>query len=419
MKAPRTTLPLPRYVRRKLLRGGRWGYFFEVPSWAKAAGCPLRNEALGTDYAEAVGRAERVLLPQLDSWRTRGTSDTVPLGPAVGTLDWLIACYREHRTFTELGRWTRMRHQIGFDLVAGYRLQDGRRLGDIPLARIGPSVADGVYERLLHVEEMDEATGAVFRRERRATANHAMKSCRRAWYAMARLHPGEVPAQNPFAKMGLKSKERETPTATLAELRAFVAQADAMGRASLGTAAWMAWEWAPREEDIFGTFEAGHYRPRERPGAVRVVHEKTREEAWIPLLDDAGAALYPELTARLDHLRAGRIAGLLVVRDWRGAGEDAPRPWVTPAGDLTYMRHEVKRIIRAAGMRDELSFRSFRHGGITEAADADATDREIQAVTRHRSAKVLPRYAKRTQKQVENVAKKRRALRTKPPHLSE
>ena len=60
----------------------------------------------------------------------------------------------------------------------------------------------------------------------------------------------------------------------------------------------------------------------------------------------------------------------------------------------------MKEIIRAAGLRDELTFTSFRHGGFTESADADLSDAEIRAQGRHRSAKVLPRYAKRTMKQV-------------------
>jgi hypothetical protein len=38
-----------------------------------------------------------------------------------------------------------------------------------------------------------------------------------------------------------------------------------------------------------------------------------------------------------------------------------------------------KEIIRAAGLRDELSFTSFRHGGFTEGADADMTDAELRA----------------------------------------
>lgn len=71
----------------------------------------------------------------------------------------------------------------------------------------------------------------------------------------------------------------------------------------------------------------------------------------------------------------------------------------------------MKRIIRAAGLRDELTFTSFRHGGFTEAADADLSDAEIRAAGRHKSAKVLPRYAKRTMKQVAEGARKRRAQR--------
>ena len=54
------------------------------------------------------------------------------------------------------------------------------------------------------------------------------------------------------------------------------------------------------------------------------------------------------------------------------------------------MSRKVKEIIRAAGLRDELTFTSFRHGGFTEAADAELTDAEIRAQGRHKSAKVLP-----------------------------
>ena len=83
------------------------------------------------------------------------------------------------------------------------------------------------------------------------------------------------------------------------------------------------------------------------------------------------------------------------------------------------MRWAVRRIILAAGLRPELSFRSFRHGGFTEMGDAGLTDREIMAQGRHKSVKVLPRYVKRTMKQVAEGTKKRRAVRTKVHNLSE
>jgi hypothetical protein len=86
---------------------------------------------------------------------------------------------------------------------------------------------------------------------------------------------------------------------------------------------------------------------------------------------------------------------------------------------LDYLRSTVKKITRAAKLRDELSFTSFRHGGFTEGADADLTDAELRAAGRHRSARQLPTYAKRTRKHFVSVATKRRAERTKAALLSE
>src|SRR5262249_45476637 len=138
----------------------------------------------------------------------------------------------------------------------------------------------------------------------------------------------------------------------------------------------------------------------------------------VPLFDDKGVALYPELMAELDAIKRGRIGGVMLTRDWGGR-----RPWPAWAApeeaDLTPMRRKAKRIIPAAGLRADLSLTSFRHGGFTEAADADLTEFEIRAQGRHRSAKVLPRYAKRTMKQVAEGARERRAARTKGENLSE
>jgi hypothetical protein len=325
----------------------------------------------------------------------------------------VFAQYRGDRRFTQLEDKTRRTHELGFRLVGGYTLKDGRRLGQASLSAINTAITDLVYEKLVAVQETD-AAGNVIERERRTTINHAMKSCRRAWNVAARANPGKVPLTNPFARMGLKDASKATPTATYSELHAFRAKAVEMGFPSLATAALIGWEFLQREEDIFGTFAVSHYRTKERINAVQVLHEKTREENWIPLADDAGAPLYPELVAELDALKRERIGGLMLRRDWGDRG-----PWPTDKGDLTLMRHKVKAIIRAAGLRDELSFTSFRHGGFTEAADSDLTDAEIRAQGRHKSARVLPRYAKRTMSQVAAGARKRRARRTKAEDLSE
>jgi hypothetical protein len=75
-------------------------------------------------------------------------------------------------------------------------------------------------------------------------------------------------------------------------------------------------------------------------------------------------------------------------RDW---GKHAPWPTFPKEDeiDLTHMSRKVKEVIRAAGRLDELTFTSFRHGGFTEAGDAELTDRELMA--QRRGGTSLPR----------------------------
>ena len=57
----------------------------------------------------------------------------------------------------------------------------------------------------------------------------------------------------------------------------------------------------------------------------------------------------------------------MLCRDWATA-----RPWPSwpkpEQPDFSHCRPKVKEVIRGAGLRDELSFASFRHGGFTEPA---------------------------------------------------
>ena len=379
----------------------------------------MQNAPLGADYDAAVERAEKMLLPAFDEWRTGGVTALAPPAamPTIGTLDWMFAEYRVDRRYTKLDPKSKRNHEVGFKLVGGYVLKDGKRLGDKRLTAIDTALTDDLYEKLLILKTTDDA-GNVVERERRTTVNHAMKSCRRAWNVAARRNPGKLPLVNPFAKMGLRSSDRETPTATYDEMIAFRAKAIELGLSSLATAALIGWEWLQRETDIFAAFDVSHYRPKERPNMVRVVDEKTKTESWIDLIDDAGVPIYPELMTELDAIKRQRIGGLMLCRDW---GDRAPWPtWPKPnEPDFTHLSRKVKQVIRAAGLRDELSFTSFRHGGFTEGGDAELTDREMLALGRHTTVKVLPKYTKRTTRQVMNGAKKRRASRTKGGHLSE
>jgi hypothetical protein len=423
MKPLRTALKLPRYCRRKALKNGRWAYFFEPPTWARAQGCPFKAEALGQDYEVAITRAESILLPAFDSWRTRGLSDVAPLGTVIGSFDWLITAFKQQQKWKDIDPHTKRTYEQGTKLFADHILKDGSRAGSKQIADFTKAFVDAVYAKLLVVESID-VDGNVVRRERRRMAIAAMGACRRAWFVTQRAEEAIVPADNPFAKMGLKKlapgqKKRETPTATWDELVAFRAAAINLGFASIATAALTAWEWLQREEHLFGEFEIAHYRPKTRPNSVCVVHPKNGEEAWWPLFDEAGQELFPELMRELDTIKEQTVSGLVFRRDHEHRRDRLPLPWMTPRGGLDYLRATVKDIIRAAGLRDELSFTSFRHGGFTEGADSDLTDAELRAAGRHRSSRQLPTYAKRTRKQLISGVQKRRAERTKPAALSE
>src|SRR5258708_549412 len=123
MRRARSALPLPRYTERKWRRK-TWTYLFNVPSWAKndavkdARGpCPVRSEALGSDYKAAVERVETILLPQFDAWRTGGLSDMTPRGPARGTFDWLACIYRKAPQYQELSGRMKRNFEYGLGIA--------------------------------------------------------------------------------------------------------------------------------------------------------------------------------------------------------------------------------------------------------------------------------------------------------------
>jgi len=405
------------------LKSGRWAYFFEPPTWARMQGCQIEAEPLGQDYAAAVERAENALLPAFDSWRSRGLTDMGSPAVVPGSFDWLASVFKRHQKWKEIDHKTQRLYEQGLSLFANHRLKDGTRAGSKQISDFTKGFVDAVYAKLLVVEDKN-ADGNVVKRERRRFANAAMVACRRAWFVGQRAEEKKVPAVNPFSRMGLKARApgravRETPTATWDELLAFRAAAVDRGYRSVATASLVTWEWLQREEHVFGAFEIEHYRPKERPNSVKIVHPKNGEEAWWPLFDDAGEALFPELMAELDEIKKTTVSGLVFRRDHAHRRCRTPLPWITEKKDLRYLREVVKEIIRAAGLREELSFTSFRHGGFTEGADSDLTDAELRAAGRHRSSRQLPTYAKRTRKQLISGSKKRRDERTKAAGLSE
>jgi hypothetical protein len=210
MKLPPTALKLPRYCRRKPLKSCQWAYFFEPPTWARKQGCPVQAEALGEEYAAAVNRARNVLLPAFDSWRSRGLTDMIPASPVPGTFDWLVGIFKRHQKWKEIDHKTQRFYEQGLALFANQKLKDGSRAGSKQISDFTKRFVDAIYAKLLVVEDED-ANGNVVKRERRRSANASMTACRRAWFVGQRAQETEVPAINPFSRMGLKIRPLRRP----------------------------------------------------------------------------------------------------------------------------------------------------------------------------------------------------------------
>jgi hypothetical protein len=396
-KPPRSALPLPRYVRRKSW-GGRWFYFFDLPTWARKNGCSVGNEPLGSDYAEAVQRAELVLLPAFDSWRTGGSDGKPGFGTIKGTIDWMFEEFR--KTWKEvtakrprpLSHGQCRVHETGIGMIADYVLQDGRRLGTRRVTSLDTAFVDSLFAKLLHKEVNGEKV------ERRTTCNHAFKTARNAWNTISRANPGVFPLKNPFEKMGLIAGDtRETPHATFEQLMIFRAKAVEMGYPSLATAAMMGWELLQRKAHIFIRFEVKHYRPADRPNHIYVINWKTGTGEWEPLFDDNGEQLYPTLIKELDEIKDKRpTGGLMLRRDGSG------RSWIGKDEQLTQVERKCREIIDMAGLPpvidadgepQKLTFTSFgRHGGATESMDSDLTELELMKKGQWSSTKAMGNY---------------------------
>ena len=398
----------------KRLKSGATAYYWDPPTWSKKKGCTLGSEALGTEYAQAKQRCDEKLNPQFDAWLAGTSPKAIATDrPAVGTFDWMVSIYKTLPKYTRRPAKTRKSYDRALRLVSRHKLKDGRLFGNLPIASIKPATADVLFDKLRTVQEPvldsegkpimgSNGTPVMHARERTRTAVLAMVCCRTAWNWARRDKPEVIPTSNPFAGVDMgEYKAKPTRPVTHAELLRFVKAADEDGDSSIGTAAMIAFYWLQRETDIIGRLSwSQHYRPAENPNIARIYHHKTTELVEMPLHDEDGTVLWPELMVRLDT--ATRRGTLIVMRDQPDRRRKTYLPWKED-----YFRHRVAEIRAAAGIDPEVKFMGLRHGGNTEGADADLTDQQLRALSGHRTATMTILYARQTMKQRREGARKR------------
>jgi hypothetical protein len=410
MRKSRNSRRLPRYTERRW-RKDKWTYLFHVPSWAKSAApdddrgrCPVKSEALGSDYEAAAERVEKILLPQFDAWRTGGLSDLTPKGPVRGTFDWMVGIYRKSPQYQSLSKRMKSNFEYGLEIASNHPLKEdpyGRsKFGQLSLKEITPGVADKLYARVKVVREpaLDADGAAVIGVDGRIKTNEiprlrraqeVIKACRRAWKVAHRHEPTLVPRDNPFEDVEVEApRAGKTVPATWEQTISFVKACDDAGAWSIGTAALVSFCWFQREEHIMGVpREDGRttgllwadYRPKGAPDCVVIQHPKTNETVSLPLYSGDGRPLFPELMERLDN--APKYGALICMRD-RPDRTGVYRPWPT-RGDHASLAVFIRRVAEirdSAGLPREITFRSFRHGGFTVGGDADLSDADLNAV---------------------------------------
>jgi hypothetical protein len=383
------------------LKSGMAGYYWDTPSWAKKQGCAIKSEALGTDYAEAKKRCDDLLNMQFDAWRKREDGAFQSNHAVANTFDWMVAIYKSSPQYCELPPKTRRSYDAAPRLVSRLKLKDGRCFGQLYLNSISPAVADRLFARL----KVRPDGG-----ERVRTAVLCVTVCRRAWHVTRRAQQ-EIPLENPFHRMELSYKPTPTRPVTHQELVQFVRAADEAGVSSLGTAAMIAYYWLQRAGDIIERLTWAHYRPEDAQDVARIFHHKTRELVDIPLYDEDGTVLWPELKMRLDA--APRLGTLIVMRDQPDRRRKVRLPW-----KMDYFRHHVAAIRAAAGIDFSAKFMGLRHGGNTEGGNADLTDTQLRALSGHKTTAMTALYTKATMRQRRYGARKRLEERTRGGNLS-
>lgn len=401
----------PRYMEPKPSANGGVRYHWSAPSWARKRGYPITSEPLGADYGAAKARCDDFLNPAFDSWRTSGATDAVAKPrPMIGAFDWLVTVYKAHKKYTKRPSRTQKDYDRALGDVAGYPLNDGRRFGELHVKSITSTAVDRLYDKL-------RVRNGV---QRDRSAMLAMAVCKAAWNVVQRDHPMVMPVANPFKGLEIEYEAKPNRPAKLEELNLFVRAADEDETPSLGTAAMIGYYWLVREEDIFSRMAWSDYRPAEQPNHALVWHHKNRKtkKVAIPLFDMDGTELWPEMTRRLEA--APRTGTLVIMRDNPDPRKKIHMPWMTGGRNpMRYVQAEVRRICRAAGLPDDLTFTSFRHGGHTDGADSGLTDAQMRALGAHKSTAALLRYAKETDTQRQIAGRKRLNKRTERGNLSE
>ncbi|MDT4738419.1 hypothetical protein [Bradyrhizobium sp. WYCCWR 12699] len=402
---PEVVLPLEDHTRAHWsARRRRFYYRHEMRRPPKGFVLTKAERRLGTNYEVAMQRA-REINARIERYRAEQASTVMIDGPAAGTIAELFQRWKKHPTYrgsliTDATRGyydgimsRAERHELRCSGFAGMKF------ADVPIRKI-----DVLAVRQIVFDYADLGLNV----SRADAANRFRDTMRTIWNAMAGEFPG-IAEHNPWPKARkLKHVKKKTRRADLVEL-AYLYRGSKLKDSNLGVAAWAMHEFQIRSGAILSSWLCQHWKPADRPFQVYVIRPKTENSRWIDLRDENGEPLYPGLEAEIDRIKGTRSEGILIPRD--GTYDT---PWALPGKKMPgefYVRFGEVR--QAGGLGDDIKWTSYRHGGISESAEAGCTEQELMAISGHLDPRTAQRYIHETQLIVTTSQRKRLAHRAR------
>ena len=400
------TLPLPRNVIAKRLANGKTGFYFNVQTIYRRLGCPVPNEALGTDYVTACGSdgnggRAAALNARLDEWQAvrRGLPVTGDRAPIYGTIRWLFQEYRRSAAYLEkVAVRSRPDYERTMQLVENILTKKGDLLGDRKIKSVTPLSTEKIYAKII-----DGPKG-----ERLRQGEKAVALCRRAWRVVHRLHPGEFnrDVPNPWDGVTLRRRvKKKKPAVSRDQVYQFAWGCIERNRPEPAAAAVICFEWLQRPENVLaGALRWPDYRSKDWQNAIRIAHYKTGATVWHPLQDDDGTLFYPEAEAVLSRLPRRGVP--MILRELKSRNGVAYKPF-------SYSGFEkiVQQMRKAIGLPSYFTLDACRHGGMTELEEAALTEGQGRALSGHKTAQGYRGYAKETFDRALAATRKRHAHR--------
>lgn len=366
-----------RYIEARRLADGSTAYYYCPPKAAIAARVVARCP-LGKDFPDAVRKAE-AYNAAIDAWR-RGEEEA--RGVQIGSVEALVVAFQRSRFYPTKEK-TRRHYDYALAVLAGVRLRDGRRFGQMPVAAIRTPHVEALHALLL-----EERAGA----ERRAAA--AIILGRRLWSFGRRV--GMAPDANPFARPGLTAPRHSGIVWPREAFDRFRARAKAEGRASVALAALLCRDLCQRPGDILAlTWSAWNAEA----GAFRL----TQSKAGADVAAKASSAILSEMK----KIEVGAPDEHII------RSEESGKPYKS-----RHFAALVAEIREKAGLPAHFIAKDWRHTGLTELAEAGANIAGLQAMSGHKTQQILARYVKTSNAAADAAVEAREAARAKAKRRS-